>query len=237
MAQPGTRQRPKPKPIVERTMVTRPANAGRNPAALEVPTSDEDETSKRKKRKKKTKKTQEEQDAVEESRAAAMLNVGNLEVAMFRQASINESTPRVLSTARATGSRLRSPSYVAPDPSSPPAPVSAERAVVSSVLSISDDEEEAKPPMKKVKAANIGRTPSYVAPDPSSPPAPAPVSTKRVIFPSSTPSTLEGDDEEEAGPPLKKAKPTSIGKKQPSHVRSAKPEQRCDHRKHTVSKL
>ncbi|KAF7985404.1 hypothetical protein HWV62_5103 [Athelia sp. TMB] len=191
----------KDKPIVERTMVTRRTNAGRNPMELEVPTSEDEQVKPAVKRKRKVKKSPAEEEDIERNRTAALLTAGKLEAEMVRQANINESTPRVLSTARA--SRPRSPSYVAPDPSSPHMPASS-------------------PAPASQHAPASSPSPVF-----SSSPAPAPASFKRAAALKSVLSTSD-DEGEGAKPPTKKVKPTAVGKKQPSYVRSAKSQQSRD---------
>ncbi|KAF7985441.1 hypothetical protein HWV62_5177 [Athelia sp. TMB] len=138
----------KVKPIIERTIVTRAANANRNPNDLEVVSSEDEEEEypvrKTVKRKKKIVKTQEELDAEEELRNAALATVSHLEVDMERQAKIHDGTPRTSSAV----SISRRSSYVVPDPParSQPKPRS------NVILSTTEESEDILPPAKRTKA-------------------------------------------------------------------------------------
>ncbi|KAF7966671.1 hypothetical protein HWV62_37521 [Athelia sp. TMB] len=138
----------KVKPVIERTIVTRAANANRNPNDLEVVSSEEEEerpARKITKRKKKIVKTQEELDAEEELRNAALATVSHLEVDMERQAKIHDGTPHTSSAV----SISRRTSYVAPDP-----PARSQPKFRSNViLSTTEESEDILPPAKRNKAA------------------------------------------------------------------------------------
>ncbi|KAF7970643.1 hypothetical protein HWV62_23328, partial [Athelia sp. TMB] len=143
----AAKSKPKPirkvKPVVERTIVTRAANANRNPNDLEVVSSEaEVEPPKMTmKRKKKVAKSQEELDTEERQRDAALATVSHLEVDMERQAKIHDGTPRTSFSLSVS----RHGSYVAPDP---PA-ISQAKARVTMTLSATEEESDVIQPRAK----------------------------------------------------------------------------------------
>lgn len=143
-----------PKPgrgaVTTRTIVTRPANANKNPMDLEVPSSEEEAPLKaNRKRKKKVVKTQEQMDAEERQRDAVLATVSHLEDDMARQGKVHDGTPR---RSSAVDHISRHGSYVAPDPPSASAHARP-KSRPTAVLSTTEDDGELQPPAKKPKSA------------------------------------------------------------------------------------